>query len=145
MTMPFIKVDLDDAQEFETAQEGEYDLRIVKAEDGESKSGNDMTTVTIMIEGAASNVAPIKHWITYPGPDTPPDQKAMRLIDIKRFLVCFGVAHEGGGFNSEDLVGQTGRCLIIQEKADDGNTYNRLRLPRLRKTAEAAEGRRIRR
>jgi hypothetical protein len=142
--MPFIKVDLNDAQEFETAQEGEYDLRIIKAEDGESKSGNDMTTVTIQIEGAAPNIAPIKHWITYPGPDTPPDQRAMRLIDIKRFLVCFGVAHEGGGFNSEDLVGQTGKSLVIQEKADDGNTYNRLRLPRLKKSAEQAE-RRIRR
>jgi hypothetical protein len=142
--MPYIKVDLDDAQELEVAPEGEYDLRIVKAEDGESKSGNDMTTVTILIEGAPAATAPVKHWITYPGPDTPPDQRAMRLIDIKRFLVCFGVAHDEGGFNSEDLVGQTGRCLVIQEKADDGNTYNRLRLPRLRKSAEA-ESRRIRR
>jgi len=141
--MPRINVDLDDAQELEIAPEGEYELRIVKAEDGESKSGNDMTTVTIAFEGHPE-WQPLKHWITYPNAATPPDQRAMRLIDIKRFLVCFGISHDDTGFDSDDLVGQTGECLVIQEKADDGNTYNRMRLPRLSKTTEQKE-RRIRR
>jgi hypothetical protein len=142
--MPFIKMDLDDVNEPSLAQEGEYDLRIVKAEDGESKSGNDMTSLLIIIEGAeGAGLAPIRHWLTYPGPDTPPEQKAMRLIDIKRFLTCFGIRFDEGGFDSDDLIGATGHCLVIQEKGDDGNTYNRLRPPRLKKSDERAE-RRIR-
>ena len=141
--MPRINVELKDAQELEVAPEGEYDLRIVKAEDGESKSGNDMTTVTIAFEGHPEWQA-VRHWITYPNADTPPDQRAMRLIDITRFLTCFGVNFDDDGFDSDDLVGQTGRCLVIQEEADDGNTYNRLRLPRLKKSEET-KVRRIRR
>ena len=141
--MARIDVELQDAQELEIAPEGEYELRIVKAEDGQSKAGNDMTTLTIAFEGHPE-WQPIKHWITYPDAYTPPDQRNMRLIDIKRFLVCFGIKHDDGGFDSDDLVGQTGTSLVIQEKADDGNTYNRIRTPRLRKSEERAE-RRIRR
>lgn len=142
--MPFIKVDLDDVEEQNVAQEGEYDLRIISAEDKESKAGNDMTVLLIQIEGAEQqNLAPIRHWITYPTEDTPPEQRAMRLIDLKRLLACFGIKYENKGFNSEDLVGATGHCLVIQEKGDDGNTYNRIRPPRLRRTDERAE-RRIR-
>jgi Protein of unknown function (DUF669) len=140
--MPKINVTLKDAQELEIAPEGEYDLRIVKAEDGESKSGNDMTTCTIAFEGHPE-WQPVRHWITYPNEDTPPDQRSFRLIDIKRFLHCFGVAYDDEGFDTDDLVGQTGRCLVIQEEADDGNTYNRIKPPRLRKVEERRE--RIRR
>lgn len=135
--MPFINVDLNDAREQETVPEGNYKLRIVKAEDGESKAGNEMTTVYIKIENSdVPNPALIRHWITYPGRDSTADQRAMRLIDIKRFLVCFGIPFEGGGFNSEDLVGAEGECLVITETGDDGNDYNRLRLPRLKKAEQ---------
>ena len=131
--MPFISVPLDDAKEAEPVPEGEYDLRIVKAEDGESKKGNAMTTVYIKIEDSAyPNAALLRHWITYPDKDTPADQRQMRLLDIKRFLTCFGVAMEGNGFNSDDLLGASGRSFLYQEEGDDGNVYNRLRLPRLK-------------
>lgn len=140
--MPFIKVDLDDAHEQQVVPEGEYQLSIVKAEDGESKKGNEMTTVYIKVENSPiPNPSLIRHWITYPDPDTPAEQRNLRLVDIKRFLTVFGVAHEGGGFNSDDLVGATGQCLVIQEEGDDGNNYNRLRLPRLRPaSAGSVEG-----
>jgi len=131
--MPFINVALDDAKEQEPVPEGEYDLRIVKAEDGESKAGNAMTTVYIKIEDSAyPNAALCRHWLTYPDRDTPADQRQMRLLDIKRFLTAFGIAQESKGFNSDDLLGATARCMLSQEEADDGNVYNRLRLPRLK-------------
>jgi hypothetical protein len=131
--MPFISVPLDDAKEAEPVPEGEYDLRIVKAEDGPSKKGNAMTTVYIKVEDSAyPNAALVRHWITYPDRDTPADQRQMRLLDIKRFLTCFGVAQESNGFNSDDLLGSVGRSFLYQEEADDGNVYNRLRLPRLK-------------
>ena len=141
--MPLIKVDLDDVNELDPAPEGEYDLRIIKAEDTESKKGNYMTAIVIQIEGTEKPCAPIRHWLTYPNEETPEDQRAMRLIDIKRFLTAFGFKYEYKGFTSEDLVGATAHCLIIQEKGDDGNVYNRLRLPRLKRSEERAE-RRIR-
>jgi len=132
--MPFIDVALDDAAELEVVEEGEYELQIAKAEDGESKAGNLMTTVYIKIlDAPIANASLVRHWITYPDESTPPEQRAMRLIDIKRFLVLFNIIHDGNGFNSEDLVGATARCLVIQEEADDGNVYNRLRLPKLKK------------
>lgn len=139
--MPFIKVELDDAHESELVPEGEYELQITKSEDGESKAGNEMTTVYIkVLDSQMPNPGLIRHWITYPDPDSPAEERNMRLVDIKRFLTCFGIAHEGGGFNSDDLVGATGRCLIIQEESkQDGNTYNRLRLPRLKKTGALVE------
>lgn len=131
--MPFITTPIDDAKEPEAAPEGEYDLRIVKSEDGESKKGNAMTTVFIRIEDAAiPNAAPIRHWLTYPDSQTPADQRQMRLLDIKRFLTVFGIPFEAKGFNTDDLAGATGRCYIYQEEGDDGNVYNRLRLPRLK-------------
>jgi len=132
--MPYISVALDDAKEGEPVPEGEYELRIVKAEDGESKKGNPMTTVMIRIENAGiPNAAPVRHWITYPTAQTPADQVNMRLLDIKRFLVCFGIPFDGHGFDSADLEGATGRCMLTQEQNEEnGEIYNRLRLPRLK-------------
>lgn len=133
--MPFISVPIDDAKEMEAVPEGEYDLRIIKAEDGESKKGNPMTTVMLRIENAGiPNPAPVRHWITHVTADTPEDQKAMRLLDTARFLQCFGIPHESHGFNSDDLEGATGTCMLTQEENEEnGEVYNRLRLPRLRK------------
>ena len=142
--MPRINVELQDAAELEIAPEGEYDLRIVKAEDGESKKGNEMTTLTLAFEGHPE-WQPLKHWVLYPSADMEKNQRAMRVVEIKRLLVCFNVEHDEAGFDSDGLVGQVGRSLVIQEEADDGNTYNRLKLPRLRKSDERAERSRIRR
>lgn len=133
--MPFIDAALDDSvKEAEPVPEGDYELRIVKSEDGESKAGNSMTTVYMRVEdNNYPNAALVRHWLTYPDSHTPQDQRQMRLLDIKRFLSCFGIPFEKGGFNSDDLMGATGRCMVTQEEGDDGNVYNRLRLPRLRK------------
>lgn len=130
--MSFIRADLDDVREAEVVEEGEYDLRIIKAEDGESKSGNPMVTLLIRIEDAPiANPAPVRHWMLIPDAATPPEQKQMRLLEIKRLLQCFGIKYDGG-FDTEDLVGATGRAFLVQEEGDNGEVYNRLRLPRLK-------------
>jgi hypothetical protein len=132
--MGFINVALDDAKEAEVVPEGEYDLRIIKAEDGESKKGNPMTSILIKIEDAPiPNAAPVRHWLTYPDNKTPADQRNMRLLDIKRFLTLFGVPITADGFDSEDLVGATARAYLTQEEGDNnGEVYNRIKLPRLK-------------
>lgn len=131
--MGFVKVQLDEVKEGQVVPEGEYELRIIKVEDGESKKGNMMTTVLIKIEDAGiPNPNVIRHWLVHPTSDLPPDQKQMRLLDIKRFLTLFGVAFDRGGFDSDDLLGQTAKCEVRQEEGEDKEIYNRLRLPRLK-------------
>lgn len=131
--MPFIPLAMNDVKENEAVPEGTYDLRIVKVTDGFSKAGNSMTTVVIAIESPEHpNASPIRHWLTYPDEETPPEQRNMRLLDIKRFLTMFEVVFDKGGFDSAELQGQTARCLVTQEEGDDGNIYNRLRLPKLK-------------
>ena len=131
--MGFISLPLEDVKEPEVVPDGNYDLRIIKAEDGRSKAGNDMTSIMIKVEDDRyPDAQVIRHWLTYPDEDTPKDQRYLRLLDIKRFLLAFGIPYEKG-FESEDLVGATGKCLVYQEEGDDGNIYNRLRLPRLDK------------
>lgn len=131
--MPFIPLAMNDVKENEAVPEGTYDLRIVKVEDGKSKAGNTMTTVVIRIEDAAHpNASPIRHWLTYPDDNTPADQRQMRMLDIKRFLALFEVDLTPDGFDSDDLNGAVARCLVTQEEGDDGNIYNRLRLPKLK-------------
>lgn len=132
--MPFIEIGLDDVKENTPVPEGEYNLRIVKVTDGQSKKGNAMTTCVIAVEDERFPAASaIMHWLTYPDASTPPDQKELRRLDIARFLQVFGVKPEARGFDTAVLEGATGRCSVYQESGDDGNTYNRLRLPKLRK------------
>lgn len=145
--MPFIKVPLSDAKEQEPVPEGTYPVRIVKAEDGTSKKGNMMTTVTLRIEDPDfPNASLFSHWITYPGPNTPADQRAMRLRDIGRFLELFEIPGEPDGFNTDDLMGATATADIKQEPSDDDPNviYNRLVLPRMKGEAAKVGGRKRR-
>lgn len=132
--MAFIPIALDDVKEGEAVAEGQYEVQIVKVEDGESKQGNAMTTVTMKILDTP-NAATVRHWLTYPNSKTPSEQIEMRKLDILRFLVAFGFSREevAGGFDSADLQGRTAVVTLTQEEANDdsGNIYNRLRLPRL--------------
>ena len=131
--MPFIKLALDDAKEPEPVGEGMYDLRITKAQDTESKKGNPMTVITIRVEDAGiKNPSPIVHYMTYPDEDLPDEQKNFRLLDIKRFLSVFGIPFDPHGFDTDGLVGATGRAMVIQEEGQDNIMRNKLRLPRLK-------------
>ena len=133
----FVRMEFDDC-ESELVPEGEYALRIVKFKDTRSKKGNPMTIVLIRVEdGSIENPELIRHYLTYPDNTIPAEQQRLRRTDIKRFLVCFGVPHddagESAGFDKQDLIGATRRCMVIQENGDDGNIYNRLKLPPLKR------------
>lgn len=130
--MAFINAQLDQSvKEPEAAPEGEYDLRIIKANRKESKSGNMMTEVVISVEDE-KGVAPIYHYLIDVTKDTPAQQADMRRLELKRFMQVFGIKHADDGYDDEDLPGATGRCMLTQEEGDDGIVRNRLRLPRLK-------------
>lgn len=122
---------VDDVQEPEAAPEGEYDLRIVRAEDKESKAGNNMVECIIVIEEPGIDAQPIRHYLLdWEG--IPEDQQRIRKLEYKRFCACFNIPEDFD--DAEELVGQTGRSYVTQEVSErDDNVYNRLRLPRLKK------------
>lgn len=130
--MAFIKQDLGDVRESQPVPEGEYDLRIIKADRVESKKGNMMTKVLIRIDDPDyPNASPISHFLVDITKDTPEDQAQMRKLDQKRFLVAFDVPHDDNGYDSDDLPGAEARMLLTRDENDDGMVFNRLRLPRL--------------
>lgn len=128
--MGFISVPLDDVQESQPASEGEYDLKILKAVEGKSKAGTKMVTVTIGFEDPdAGDAGPFQHWLRDPGDIEDADQRRMAALEAKRFAQVFDL---GEDWEADDLAGEQGRCMVVQETGDDNVTRNRLRLPRLK-------------
>ena len=127
--MPFISEPLDDIHEPKAAPEDEYDLRIVKADQRDSKAGNDMIALTLVFDDPSVDAPPFNHFLINPeGADE--DKKRMWSLEIKRFCAAFDVAED---FEAEDLVGEVGRGIFVtQEEGDDGVIRNRMRLPRLK-------------
>jgi hypothetical protein len=127
--MGFISEDLDDVEESKAAPEGEYDLRIVSAVDKPSKKETPMITVGLKIEDPDVDAPLVRYYLIGWDRDTPEDQVRMRKLEAKRFQECFDAP---SGFEADDLIGLTGRSFVNQEEGQDGNIYNRLRLPRLK-------------
>lgn len=132
--MGFINMNLGDTvKEGEIVAEGRYQLRITKADDTESKKGNPMTRIVIRIEDApTANALPIFYYMNHIYAGLSDDQVQMRSLEIKRFLTLFGVPFEQGGFDTQDLVGQTAEAFVGQEEGEDKIMRNRLVLPRLK-------------
>lgn len=132
--MPFIKMALD-AKEPVVAPEAEYDLRIFKVEEKKTgdKSkipGEPMLLVMLNIEEPGASYAPIFHNIMLVTSKTPEEHHQLYKLGVQRFLSCFNIAGEADGFDTDDFVGATGRCLVVQAEGEQG-PRNELRLPRL--------------
>lgn len=127
---------LTDDVEDKLVPEGQYELRVAKAEYGPTKKGDhNMISLMLVVEGSDGDGAlPINHYILVPGDNDEPRVARMRLRDLKRFLVAFGYPI-GDGFDPEehtnDLSGLTGKVRVIQEEGQDSNMYNRIRLPKV--------------
>ncbi len=126
--MPFIKESLSDVQEARPAPEGEYDLRILKATQGESKKGNDMITCLIGFADG-TDAPPFGHWLLGWDSKTDDEEVMRRKREIKRFCAVFDIPED---FDAEDLKGETGRCFVVLDEGDDEVIRNRLKLPRLK-------------
>ena len=133
--MTFVPIKLDDVQESQPVEEGEYDLQIVKAEVGESKKGNTMITVALRVLDEP-NASLVNHWIVPPKASDSPERQSLGRLDIARFCYAFGIPYDAsqGGFDTEDFHGKTARVFLKKEvNEQDGNEYNRVRLPKLPK------------
>ena len=137
--MPFISAPVAEATEDELVPEGEYDLTIEDVSEQDSKkSGKALLMCLIRIDNPPErikNPAPIFHYVSLPHPDDEPKTVQFKLRMIRRLLNCFGVAFEDNGFDSDDLVGAKGTCLVVQQEMmkDDkgtGEYSHALRLPK---------------
>ncbi len=144
--MPFIEQALADAKEDVTVPEAEYDLEIISTETKVSKKAaaagkttDNMVACVIAIRSDDyPNAAMIFHHIMLVT-DPNYEWNHLWLRDQKRFLVVFSVPFEGNGFDTDDLQGCTGRCLVGVEKNERGEDVNVLRLPRVKDEEEEAE------
>ena len=139
--MPFMQTNLADAREPKPVPEGEYDLIIKSCDEETSKSGMPMLHVVSLIDGAeGAEALPIHDYLILPHDGY--DYNSMALLNLKRFLVAWGIAHEGNGFDTDDFPGSKARLLVVQEEVKDGpskgSITNRIRYPRLKN--EEAEG-----
>jgi hypothetical protein len=126
----FINESLDDIKEAAPAPEGEYDLRITKANRKESKKGTDMIECVIVFEDGDVDAPPIFHYLLSWDENTSEEEIIRRKRGIKRFCAVFDV--DPSDFDETDLKGQTGTCPVVQEEGDDGEVRNRLKLPRIK-------------
>lgn len=133
--MPLITPgELDEDLEDKPVKEGEYELRVAKADFKPTKSGEDhMIVLMFTVEGDEGvGASPITHYLTMPKAGDASNVRRMRLRDLKRMLTALGVPFENG-FDESDvptLVGQTGKFKVIQEDYE-GTPQNRIRLPRV--------------
>lgn len=141
--MPFIKMALD-AKEPVVAPEAEYDLRIFKVEekktgDKSKRPGEPMLLVMINIEEPGESYAPVFHNLMLLTSNTPEEHQQLYKLGVQRFLACFNISGDHGGFDTDDFVGATGRCLVVQGEDDKGEPRNELKLPRLDEEGDEKE------
>lgn len=136
--MPFIEQAIADAVEDVTVPEGAYDLSIIQAELKTSKAGaargeeDNMIQVMIKIESEEyPNASTVFHHIMLvKDPDY--EYNHLWLRDQKRFLVAFGIPHEGTGFDLDDFAGATAKQLLLKvDQNDKGEDQNVLSLPKV--------------
>ena|SRR3990172_2392044 len=134
--MAFVKVALD-AQEPTVAPDGEYDLRLVKAEIKHSGPkakipGEPYVSVMLIIEEAGTDYQPFWHTLMVPTEKTDEENVNRYKLNIQRFLACFSIPGDADGFDTDDFPGSVGRANVVQTTNEEsGEARNELKLPRL--------------
>lgn len=143
--MSYINLDLANTQEAQPVPNGAYELQITGAEatqTGENSKhpGAPMIKVSLGFTDLELNAPNIVHFIVFPyGPDD--ENAGFKTLNLKRFLVAFSVPFGDDGVDVDDLafsmIGQSATVEVTQTEPDDeGNIYNRIRLPRLSNNAK---------
>lgn len=148
-TMPFINVNLDEAEESQPAAAGMYNLQITECKLQETGAnskvpGSPMFRVTIGFPDEP-NVPNLSQFIMLPTENDEPKQLQMKMLNLRRFLTLFNIPYDSNGIDTDQLAmempGHTANAEVtLTEPDDNGNVYNRLKVPRIK--GEAAAGNR---
>lgn len=91
---------------------GEYDFEVVEAVDGESKAGNDMTTLRMFIFNDNGEKRTVFDYLV---------ATEGGMFKVRHFAEATGLMrqYEAGQMDADDMMGRTGRCkvAIIKDKA----------------------------
>lgn len=139
--MTFIPVNFDDAVEAKPAPTGEYSLQITECkltETGQNskRPGSPQFRVSLGFTDEP-NTPNVTHFISLPHEEDEPSAAQYKALLLKRFLTAFSIPFDSNGIDTEkmamDMVGASARIGVeLTEPDDNGNIYNRLKVPRLR-------------
>ena len=125
--MPKLQVNLRETREPQPVPIGEYDLTIASAEYVEEKN---YILVSIGID-AHPDAPNIRHYVSFPK-DGDDERKAnMKNLMMKRFLAAFDIDYSSDEIDTDEWIGQQA-TLEVNIEENEGNMYNRLKLPRLK-------------
>ena len=145
--MSYLNINLDDVQEQKAAPKGQYEVTITGAEEtvtGENSKhpGSPMIKVFIAFTDLELNAANMTHYISLPFEG---DENAnFKLLMLKRFLHLFKLA-KGGEVNLESTIQEMPGAIAqvevdLTEPNDNGDVYNRLRIPKLKDEHSRGKG-----
>lgn len=141
--MGIIKADeLGQDYEDRPADEGEYELRIAKAEYKANKAETGHLIALMLTVEGQEGVSPINHWLSEPKDDDKPTSRRFKMREIKRFAQAFGIdISDGFPYFDENeaphLAGSTAKVFLKKEETQDadgnktGEFRNVMRLPKV--------------
>lgn len=148
--MSFLPINLEDVQEAKPVSPGEYELQITAAqltETGENSKhpGSPMLKFSLAFTDLELNAPNITHYVTIPSEGD--ENFNFKALMLKRFLVAFGISFGSSGLDLEQVCmeanGHTATLEVtLSEPDDNGNVYNRIRLPRLPEESQGSKRRR---
>lgn len=125
--MTVVDINVDDVQELEVLNPGEYQVRIDNAEIRESDNPNfDKYLLLRLVPDEHPNAKSISHVIMLPCSQMDEREVMNRKRDIKNFVEAFNY-NASNGINDEELVGLTGWALLGVENDDEYGEQNRVR------------------
>lgn len=146
--MAFLAINLDETVEQKAAPKGSYELQITSAqntETGENSKhpGAPMIKVTLGFTDLEVNAPVVTHYITLPYEGD--ENGSFKLLMLKRFMAVFAIPYNQEGIDTEslafDMIGRTATLEVdLTEPNENGDVFNRIRVPRLRDEVVGGRG-----
>lgn len=141
--MPFIPVNLNNAQEAKAVAAGRYDVTISSAEEKASKAGKPMIRTVLEVDGD-HNAQPIFHYIMLPEPGQDKEELDRNMIGLRRFMKAFKIPINPEGIDTDLLVMEMpGHSANLELKVEEyeGTVSNKLVIPRIKDDDTSMAGR----
>jgi hypothetical protein len=139
--MTHINVDFTEVSEQQPVPKGMYELQITGAEERETgenskRPGSPILRFTLGFTELSLNAPLVNHYVSLPYDGD--ENASFKLLQMKRFLEAFNIPYDPSGIDTEKLcmeaVGCSGNVEVtLTEPNDNGDVFNRIILPRLRK------------
>jgi len=123
----FLDMDVNDAKEYKSTSEGEYQLKVMAAEIKTSKNtGGDYISVKLQILGDDPFLKDVNHTLMIPTSKDDVKQANNRKLAIRNFMNAFGI-EVTTKITPEDWVGNTGWALLVEEHSEQYGDSNKIK------------------